>query len=139
MTVLPNYFRNGFILLLSVFIIAGCKNSAPFLDYNFENDTIVVDHGKSVDFDLRFIDDRDKLLNAKVIFRGDTLYNANDTIFKFSVETAKLRAGEYAVDMYAVDDKEKEAKKDLDSKGKCNTSHTGSIVNNKYKGNPGKG
>lgn len=113
MTVIPKFFRNGSVLLLFVIIIAGCKNTAPLLVHNFESDTIIVNHGKSIDFDLRFIDDRQKLINAKVSFNGDTLYNSNDTIFKFSVETAKMRAGEYTLNMYAVDDKEKEAKKTL--------------------------
>ena len=76
------------------------------LIHNFEGDTIIVDHGTDLDFDLRFIDDREELLKAKVSFNGDTLYNGNDTIFKFNVETGKVRAGDYFLNMSAVDDKE---------------------------------
>ncbi len=47
--------------------------------------------------------------NAKISFAGEELYNGNDTVFVFDVETGELKAGDYEVNMYAVDDDENEA------------------------------
>ncbi len=49
-------------------LLSGCKNNPPDLIHNFQSDTLIVDHGAKLDFDLRFIDDREELTNAKISF-----------------------------------------------------------------------
>ena len=56
--------KYGYLAVIMLLLVSGCKNNPPLISHNFDSDTIVVNHGTILDFDFRFIDDKAELDSA---------------------------------------------------------------------------
>ncbi|HUS87548.1 MAG TPA: SUMF1/EgtB/PvdO family nonheme iron enzyme [Bacteroidales bacterium] len=96
--------RLSLIFLIIIAAISGCKNHPPYVTHNWDSDTIIVDHGKVVNIDLRFIDDRKELKSVRVGFNGAEKYSGADTSYMLEVMTGEMAAGRYMIDVTASDE-----------------------------------
>ncbi|MDT8401210.1 MAG: SUMF1/EgtB/PvdO family nonheme iron enzyme [Bacteroidales bacterium] len=99
-----DYLRLILLLFTVIVIIGGCKNNPPAISHNQKSDTINISHGDMLDLEIRFADDREELISATVLFNDEEIYTGNDSLFKYSLETADLNAGKYFIKINALDE-----------------------------------
>jgi formylglycine-generating enzyme required for sulfatase activity len=86
----------AFVLVAVVSVLfAGCKNNPPGIETNLRSDTINISHGEIVDLEIRFTDDNEKMVTSKVTLNDKELYEGNDSVFKYKLQTDNLSAGKY--------------------------------------------
>ncbi len=99
-----DYLRHLLFLVILVLFLGGCKNNPPVISHNQESDTISISHGDMLELEMSFADDREELISASVSFNGEELYSGSDSLFKYSLNTSGLDAGEYMVRINALDE-----------------------------------
>ncbi|MEE4215697.1 MAG: hypothetical protein V2I34_11570, partial [Bacteroidales bacterium] len=99
-----DYLRHLLFLVILVLFLGGCKNNPPVISHNQESDTISISHGDILELEMSFADDREELISASVSFNGEELYSGSDSLFKYSLNTSGLDAGEYMVRINALDE-----------------------------------
>ncbi|MEZ5012358.1 MAG: SUMF1/EgtB/PvdO family nonheme iron enzyme [Bacteroidales bacterium] len=105
------------IRLMPVFFIlvfmSSCRNEAPLILVDKQEDTIQVNHGDEFSLKISFVDDRDELNNAAVLFNGEERYSGADSVYIFSHATGNMRAGVYTMGISDMDADSLEATKEI--------------------------
>lgn len=104
-----------FLLMLVIIsvIFAGCSNDPPFISHNQPSDTVSIVHGRSLDIEFRFTDDRSELDSVAVMLGDEELLAGKDSLYEGMFNTSGLKAGEYLYTARATDDDQQVSEKRL--------------------------